>query len=375
MQPVIDAYLAEGIDVNSEGTYIERSVGVYDAVCDRSLLLLAQTGDYPQARAAACANLEFDLHLLHADGAAETGLSHRQDYGTRVVPLGLVGPLLMAAYRERNLLFARAAEYLWEQSSAHRPDTLIWIAYPILKFGEPPFSPLTLPDDFACFYPQNGLWRVRRGPLSATFFRDATRLASICYGQAELTAIKISMNYFGCGRFIGDSLAVECNTATLRSEGTYRPRRPGYDLPLGRPVPPEEWQAALAERGLRPLPPATSELAATEVAGGFDFHYRTLAGLDRVTVQIAFDFAPGGIWESEDTALKPLAGQVILLKRGMGRMRYGNDVIEIGPGAEAHRIWQMRDAEPAPAHARVLLGFVTPVDYRFSLRVYRGLDN
>jgi hypothetical protein len=101
--------------------------------------------------------------------------------------------------------------------------------------------------------------------------------------------------------------------------------------------------------------------------------YQTLDGLDRVVAQIAFDFAPGGLWETDDTCFKPRAGQVIFLKRGHGSMRYGSDVIQIGPGADAHRMWAMRDAEPAPHHVRVLMTFVAPIDHRFSIRVWHGL--
>jgi hypothetical protein len=33
----------------------------------------------------------------------------------------------------------------------------------------------------------------------------------------------------------------------------------------------------------------------------------------------------------------------------------------------------MRDAEPAPDHVRILLTFLTPVDYAVKLLVYQGL--
>ena len=70
---------------------------------------------------------------------------------------------------------------------------------------------------------------------------------------------------------------------------------------------------------------------------------------------------------------QPQAGQVIFLKQGYGTMRYGNDTIRIGPGADAHRMWAMRDTEPAPDHVRVLLTFVTPVDHTFSLSCSHGI--
>lgn len=45
-------------------------------------------------------------------------------------------------------------------------------------------------------------------------------------------------------------------------------------------------------------------------------------------------------------------------------------VICIGPGANAHRMWQMRDADTAPDHMRVPMTFRTPVDHVSSLRTF-----
>jgi hypothetical protein len=378
VKATVEAYLAEGIDIDAEGAFIERSVGVYDAVNNRSLLLIAENWACLQAIEAVQRSLNFDLHLLHADGTAETGLSRRQDYGARTVPLGLAPCLLLSHHVNPNPVFAQAAQWLWQQSSIPKthPEThLDWLCYALLKCGDPQPTAVSLPEDFARYYPLNGLWRVRRGLLSASFFQGVTRLLTLTFGEAELSSLKISQTYFGqyIGRFVSDALEVENKRAVLRSEGLANPRRPGYELPLGRPVPPERWSDMLPERSLRRLPPAKSVLTVEEVEGGFDLRYQTLAGLDGVTAQIAFDFPPGGIWETQDTRLQPQAGQVIFLKQGYGAMRYGNDVIRLGPGADAHATWQMRDAETAPDHARVLFTFRTPIDFSFSLRAYRGL--
>lgn len=374
-KPTLEAYLAEGFDLDVEGAYNERSSGIYDAVTDRSLLLIADNWNCPTARPTVKANLEFNLYLLHADGATETGLSRRQDYGVAPVPLSLASCYLYSAAVEPNPVFARAAQTLWENARAPNLGELNWLAYTLLKFGDPAPSSASLPQDYCRWLPHNGLWRVRRGPLSASFFRGGTRLFTLRFGQAELGSVKISANYFGtaCGWFIGDSLDVHDDAGVFRSEGLGRPRRPGYELPLGRPVPPERYEAMVAERSLRTAPPLTSALTVQEVVGGFDLRYQTLDGLDGVTAQIAFDFAPGGVWETADACFKPQAGQVIFLKRGDGAMRYGSDVIQIGPGADAHRMWAMRDAEPAPGHTRVLMTFVAPIDHRFSIRAWHGL--
>jgi hypothetical protein len=186
----VDAYLAEGVDIDAEGFFIERSVGVYDAVNNRSLLLIAENYGWPAAFDAVERNLALDLRLLHADGTAETGLSRRQDYGTREVALGLAPCYLLSDGMRPNPLFSRAAQWLWDAASTP-PGHLEWLLYPLLKYGDPmpadaaPVRAL-LPDDFVQHFTANGIHRVRRGLLSASFFRDATRLLSFTFGAAEL---------------------------------------------------------------------------------------------------------------------------------------------------------------------------------------------
>jgi hypothetical protein len=369
----VDAYLAEGIDVDAEGLFIERSIGVYDAVNDRSWLLIAERRDCPEALDAVARNLDLDLHFLHADGTAETGLSRRQDYGTRTAPLGLAHCYLLYNALCPNPVYVQAAQMLWEKSDV-AAGHLLWLAYPLLKYGDPAPSDATLPDNFALFLPLNGIWRARRGLLSTSAFRNTTRLFSLVYGRAELSCVKISQTYFGhnTGRFISDRMDETEVGIVLHSEGYNNPRRPGYELPLGYPVPSKRWTVMLEERELRRLPPPLSTLTILEVDGGFDLHYNTLDGLDGVASQVAFDFPPGGVWETNDTATRPQAGQVLFIKQSYGTMRYGHDAIRIGPGAHAHGMWAMRDAELAPDHVRVLFTFLTPVDAVIEIRVHQG---
>ncbi|MBN1937875.1 MAG: hypothetical protein JW934_24690 [Anaerolineae bacterium] len=366
----VAAYLAEGFDVDQEGAFIERSVGVYDAVCDRSLLLLHTLWQAPGALGAVQANLDLDLHLLHADGTAETGLSRRQDLGTRTVPLGLAAPYLWAAHLLGEARFAAAAQFLWTSATSFGLDDLNWLLYALLRLGEPDGELKVvdaLPNRFTRYLPLNGIWRVRDGPFSATLFRGSTRLLTLVYGQAELCGLSASQSYFGVGQFVGDSLEVQGDVTVLRSEGMHRPHRPGYDLPLGRPVPPPSWHEIRLQGDYRPLPPCASELHVRQIDGGLELHYRSLDGVDGVAAQVALDFPPGGVWETGDVCTSTHAGQAVFLKQGYGTMRYGTDAIRVGPGVYSHRTWQMRDVPLASDRVRVLFTFRTPIDYVFTI--------
>lgn len=376
---VIKSYIAEGFDADEEGAYIERSVGIYDTVSNRALMFFAENWDNPTdvdaALDAVNRNLDFDLHLLHADGTAETGLSRRQDYGIRTIPIPLITPLLQYHANRSAPQYVAAAHWFWEKATAtDRQHEVSWQVYTLLKYGEPPPPTVALPTEFVNFYPKNKIWRLRKGDISASVFGDATRLMTLTYGEIELSSIKISQTYFGVGHFIAETLNAEDNWVSLYSSGVQKPHKPGYELPLNRPVSPESWSDAFKDRAVYPVPPAESELRIEAVDDGFDFHFHTLDGLDQVPVQIAFDFPAGGYWETDDTALQTQPGQVIFLKRGYGHLRIGDDVIRIEGGAEGHRYYTMRHAEPVPIdQVRILITFITPVDHHFTIRLFRGL--
>lgn len=376
---VIKSYIAEGFDADEEGAYIERSVGIYDTVSNRALMFFAENWDNPaDVKAALDAvnrNLDFDLHLLHADGTAETGLSRRQDYGTRTIPIPLITPLLQYHANRSNPQYVAAAQWFWEKASvANAIQDVSWHIYTLLKYDAPPPSTVELPKDFIRLYPKNQIWRVRKGDISTSVFGGATRLMTLTYGDIEMSSIKISQTYFGVGHFIAETVTAQDNWVMLHSSGVQKPHKPGYELPLNRPVSPEQWGETFQERDVYPIPPAESELKVEAVDNGFDFHFRTLDGLDQVPVQIAFDFPSGGFWETEDTALQTQAGQVIFLKQGYGQLRIGDDILHIEGGAEGHRYYAMRHAEPVPSgQVRILLTFITPVDHKFKIRLSRGL--
>lgn len=370
VRSTMDAYLGEGFDVDADGAYIERSAGVYDAICDRSMLLLWEHRQCEPALRAAQANLALNLHLLHSDGTIETGASRRQDYGVRSTPSALALPYLMCHRVEPNPAFRQAAELLWERGRGDAAG----LAWHLLRHPQTAedSAAAAFPFDFRRLFQGLGLWRSRRGPLSATAFGGSTRLLTLVSGEAELRAVKISQSYFGTGRFIGDEISAEGTACVLRSDGDHDVHRPGYDMPLGRPVDRARWFETRGEREWRALPRCVSELRIEEADAGFDLRYRTLDGMPGVTAQVALDFAPGGVWETDDACLRPCSGQVIFLKQGNGAMRYGHDLIEIGPGAHAHRMWAMRDAEQVGDLVRVLLTFETPVRHVIRIRCRRA---
>ncbi|MFF5312978.1 hypothetical protein [Streptomyces massasporeus] len=75
----VGEWLAEGVDIDAEGLYSERSANYAAHVSNPSLLLLADVLDRADLRDAVERNLAATLDLIRPDGTVETVLSRRQD--------------------------------------------------------------------------------------------------------------------------------------------------------------------------------------------------------------------------------------------------------------------------------------------------------
>jgi hypothetical protein len=75
----VEQWLAEGVDIDAEGLYSERSAVYASHVSNPSLLLLADVLDRPDLRDAVERNLTATLDLIRPDATVETVHSRRQD--------------------------------------------------------------------------------------------------------------------------------------------------------------------------------------------------------------------------------------------------------------------------------------------------------
>ncbi len=363
----IEAYLAETIDINADGEYTERSTGVYNAVCNRSLRIAAERLNRPDLLDPVRRNLDLSYHLLHADGTVVTSMSRRQDRGQRKIPVELVDSYYALGRMENNGFYAAVADWLFDLA----PGGLPWTLHPFLdhpEWREDDLKREPLPDSYSRIYPVAGLYRVRRGRMSATAASGITAPFSLKYGEAALTAVKVCASYYGTSQFVGEDFReVEGGVRMTHPGRGWHYDSPGYFQPLGEPVDQTQWAEARGRREFSAVPPLVMDLVVEEVEGGFGLRVAA-EGLDRVPFQIECDFVPGGELDFESGVIQGMEGQMAFLKSGYATYHVGNDAISVGPGAYAHRMWHMHNSEPAPEAFRLLITLVTPVDRVLEIR-------
>ena len=218
----IDEWLAEGIDIDEEGQFSERSTSVYSPTCDRALLTVARLLGREALLDPVRRNLEMTLHFLHADGEVVTEASRRQDQYRRGSLGGYHLPYRHLALRDGDGRFAAAAR-LAERTAgdALAGDLIHFLDDPSLGRPLPPDAPL--PDDFARHFRGSDLVRIRRGPVSATVLGANSCILSFHKGSAALEAVRLASAFFGKGQFVADRFDVEEGRYVLTQglEGPY----------------------------------------------------------------------------------------------------------------------------------------------------------
>ena len=374
----VDAYLGEGIDINADGEYSERSTGVYNAVVNRALIRAAQVLARPDLLEPVRRNLDLSYHLLHADATAVTSISKRQDRDMRAVPTGLADGYHALAHLDDNGLYAAVADLLVARGGSGLVCLPNYVLHP--EWRTTCIERTPLPERYSRVYPASGLWRVRRGAVSATAAAGLTAPFSVVCGQAELAAVKLSSTYFATGQFIGEEFAEADKGVRMQHKGRNRiyPEKDYvggiYWLPIAEQVDADNWQEVRGRRATYQLPPLKVELHAEEVAGGFDLHIRTTGGVDGVPFQIEGVFEPGGTLEMDSALVEGRAGHTVFLKAGYALYRVGDDAIRIGPGAMEHTMWRMRNSEIDEGRLRVLIALRTPVARTLEIRCGQWSD-
>ncbi|GAA4703383.1 hypothetical protein [Phytohabitans rumicis] len=241
----VEQWLAEGVDIDGDGLYSERSANYAAHVSNPSLLTIAEVFDRPDLVAAVERNLDATLDLLLPDGSVETVLSRRQDQHR---PMPLAGYLLplrhLALLRGRGDL-AWAAEIALAQGIFSPADAATRLVLdPGIGRDLPPATPPRRPrrrvfgaagllmehrpaTTTVLFggsdYPRHG--RIRSGLAnSPTFLR-------LFAGEAVLSSARLSRTFFGKGPFRADGLAVDGDSVTLaetESAAYYQPLAPQH---------------------------------------------------------------------------------------------------------------------------------------------------
>lgn len=367
----IDQWFAEGIDIDPDGQFTEKSTAIYSPVVDHMLLTVARLLDRPALLEPVRRNLEMTLYYVHPDGEVVTEASKRQDKYQR----GSMGyyyiPYRALALRDRDGRFAAMARQIERTAGAASlaSDLPAFLDEVALQAPLPPDAPL--PTDYEKLFAYSALARIRRGDVSATILAENSTLFALRKGAAALEAVRLASAFFGKGQFVGDKLEA--------AKGRYVMRQ-ALEGPYFQPITKEQLDAdgghvklapngtlAAGTRALRAqsnIQHLDGTVTVTEKSGRFELAIE-LTGTDDVPVAVELAFRRGG----ELSGVEPVADtkDAFLLRGERGRYTCEGRTIEFGPGRVEHTWTQLRGALPKWDGLSVYLTGFTP--FRATLQI------
>lgn len=361
----IDEWLAEGIDIDADGIYSERSPTYYAAVTNPSLLTVAYELNRTKLIDYVRMNLELSIEHAEPNGEIETIMSRRQD---QTQPVGDNMKEFYPLFRELALLddngrFAAMARLIEERLGSDLGDYLAnLIERPELAMKMPePEEPFV---NFSKHYETAGLVRARDGKLSMSAFGgtdwyDAQGEQSAFYnrfssglstnptmfrawsGELVLEGLRLVPNFFTMGHFRSNGIKFDDDgVVKLGSE---------MEVPYYLPMPAEQRDAdgiyalsrSVADGRFHamldfPNRPTSMRRLKTDVAispskSGYDLSFEVTGERD-VELTLELTFRGNGTFSGVEELADEEGMKTYHLLEGMGTYSVGGDTVTFGPG-------------------------------------------
>lgn len=341
-----EQWLAEGIDVDNDGIYSERSANYAAFVSNPCLLALAEALERPDLAEIVHRNLHTELDLADADGVVETVFSRRQDQG---------GTIPLQAFHTQLRRFAQRGCHVCAAGAVRaEPTDGALAAIALLEIVSEP----ALDGEVTC---ASGAQPVRRhlAGVGLLVAQDgATR--SVVYGGSDvphvgrigsglagnptflryrsgaavIRSLRLSRVFFGLGPFRAESLAVDDDgVARLHESVAAR-----YYQPLPEASRRSSGDYRLADDGRFSASMAFDEREHDEVRLSTDVTVRPLEPGLEIAIEIAGDTAEWALeialGEGELSGAERVADDVYRMSGKRAELRNGGDAVVIETSLE-----------------------------------------
>lgn len=352
----IDQWLAEGIDIDEDAQFTERSSGTYNMVVNSSLVIIADKLNRPELLEPVRRNIDAALHLMHADGELLTDISSRQDQFTRSSIDSYWFALHYLALRDKNPVYAGLA-----LKAVSRYAGLSYLmAWPDFQRTDLPTAPP--PSNYERWFPRMGVQRIRRELTSATLLTQANdRFFQFRHGDAVINAVRFATGFFGKGQFEAETVERSARSykLTQKLKGPYfQPFEPSRRVDM-------TFDETRAQRRQTEICELTQSATIVEKADRFEVTIEA-TGTDEVPVVIEINFREGGRFTGTVAAKE--ATDAHYFTGNEASYAAGKNTLRIAPGLTEHRWIVVRGAQPKlPGPSLYVTGY-TPFKHTLTFR-------
>ena len=360
-------YLNEGLDINEDGEFAERSAGNYNQVNDDQMIrLYLATGD-KRFLEASRRNLDMMRCYIEPDNSVFTNNSTRQDYGRKVYLESYYILFLLTGYLLGDKKLGAMAEWIYSISRERMHANgdgfaLAWLLlYEDLDgYGaDEPLKHEWL--SYNRYFRDSRIARVRKGDFSYTVMEGKPNFLYFQHGSYVMYMV-IHGRVCSKGNFIADS--IEPIEGGYRLHATFDS---WYYLPFypEKPATSDWWAMDNPNTRRRTHGVAMDMTVEVTLAGdGIDVRVKS-TGLDEVPLRVELGFEAGSQMRTSSVIIKGKAGDAATLVSGEAEMTGPHgEVITIGPGFAQHNNLQRRDGvyPQSAQHFIVYMNAYSPID-------------
>ena len=364
-----DQYLNEGLDINQDGEFAERSSGNYNQVNDDQMLRLYIATGEKRFLEAARSNLRMMYNYIDPDDSVFTNNSTRQDLGWKVYTESYYMFFLLTGYFLKDPELGAAAEYMYQAAARHgkHPQGVEWLLlYPDLDgYGSDASFDTSVLTRYSRVFRDSDIARVRRDDYSYTLLLGKPNFLYFQVGAFPLYMV-IYSNVCDRRHFLAETIEATGTGYRMTSHANswyykpFWPRTPETSdwWAMDNPHTRERFQ----NEGL------DTAVTVTEQPDGIDVTIGTY-GLDRVPFRVELGVLPCQV-VGEQFILEGKAGECLTLTQGNVRLIRGEDVLTVGPGfAENLVLGRSTNAYPqSREHFTLYMTDYTPVSRTISIR-------
>ena len=372
-----DEYLNEGLDINEDGEFAERSAGNYNQVNDDQMIrLYMATGDRHFLEAAE-ANLRMMLKYIDPDDSVFTNNSTRQDYGRKVYRNTYYMLFKLVGYFLGKKDLAAYGEYCYETASRHgqQPRGVEWLLlYDDLDdFGTDVQPDLSAVTQYDYHFKGSRIVRMRKGRQSCTLMDGKANFLYFQNGSMTMYMV-IYENLCDKRNFVADRIE--------KTEKGYRlsfHQDSWYYLPFypEKPETSDWWAMDNPHTRKRFQGVGLDTMVDVEMAeDGIDILIRT-EGVDWLPLRVELGFPGGCQLRNENFLMEGKAGQSMILAHGPLEVTSssGERMVVSDGFAEHSALGRSDGAYPeGPEHFTVYMTAYTPVCRKLHIGTHSCFD-
>jgi hypothetical protein len=358
----IDEWLSEGIDMDPDGQYTEKSVSIYSPVCNEMFLHMGRLLDRPELHEVVRKNLDMTLYYIQPGGEVLTDASGRQD----AARTGYVNRYYFSyryfAIKDKNPVYSAVCSFI-ETNMPELIGRQLTEMLEVYELQKDIISPTNLPDNYLKRFEHSGVFRIRRGNTDISIVEHNPTFLSFMKGKAVLQSMRLAAAFFGSrGQFISETCEFDGDRIVLSSY-----KKHGYFQPYPIEHRPEDGNWDKMPRENREL--SEPQILKTKVSIWESGRKVTIEiqmeGTEHIPVSCELSFRPGG--ELSGVTADKHSQDSYFLETGKGTYKLGGDVITFGPGRADHKWAQMRGMLEKQAGNSVYITAYTPCTHRIEL--------